>query len=177
MDGETIVAVIAAGISAAAAIIAAMQAKSARAQVVLLQRQIIREEQAWHEEIGPTFEVLSGVLDSGRVLVVEVKQTGGPALSELFITATGEHAAQIPIRITHREALERQLAAPGAERRTSFYVPNGRDFAPLAPGGTIKVEMLLESESTPPVTAHLRMACRARDTGATWVRDLSCVSE
>lgn len=63
IGAETLAAIVAAAISAIAAVISGRQARSAKRQVELMQRQIDGEEYARHEANGPVFEIVSGEVD------------------------------------------------------------------------------------------------------------------
>ena len=174
IEGDTLAAFIAAGVSVVAAVISGSQARSAKRQVDLMQRQIDGEERARHEDSGPQFEVISGEVDQESDVnaprgVIAVKQTQGPALKNVTVTPSGPYVQGIQ----HRESLsyEESLQFPGEDYRVS--VTSGADLGSLATGGTVPVYVDLEYNHSAPVPVHLRLECQARDGDRTWVRDLS----
>ncbi|WP_328781746.1 hypothetical protein OHT68_24425 [Streptomyces canus] len=174
IDGDTLAAFMAAGVSVAAAVISGSQARSAKRQVDLMQRQIDGDERARHEESGPQFEVVSGEVDRESDVnaprgVIVVKQTQGPALRNITVTPSGPYVEGIQ----RREPLsyEETLQLPGQDYRVS--VTSGADLGSLATGGTVSVFVDLEYNHFAPVPVHLRLECQARDGDRTWVRDLT----
>ncbi|MGW0704320.1 hypothetical protein ACWD0A_34605 [Streptomyces sp. NPDC002867] len=174
MDGELITAIAATAVSAGAAGVAFWQAhiakgaarsaeaqvRSAETQVALMLRQVQGEEAGRADARGPQFTIEKGYTDASDANVprgvLALRQTSGPALRSVIVSATGEGVEGM------RGA--RNASSPwGYDRMASL------DIGPMAAGGTatVYVDLNFDTHETR-VLFHLE--CQAQTGADVWQR-------
>ncbi|MFH9118398.1 hypothetical protein [Streptomyces globisporus] len=169
MDGELITAIAATAVSLVAASVAVWQARTAassagaaKEQAALMRRQLEAEDAERHEAAGPQFvieEPYTDTRDSDSPYgVLALKQTTGPALETVLVTAKGA-------------GVEGLKNGPRGDLGNYPRVPRV-DIGAMATGnGTTTVHVALDYDHTT-TTVILDLECRTPD-GRTWQRSIS----
>ncbi|MFJ8078890.1 hypothetical protein ACIQ7Q_34380 [Streptomyces sp. NPDC096176] len=136
------------------------QVRSAETQVALMLRQVQGEEADRAEARGPQFTIEKGYTDASDANVprgvLALRQTSGPALRSVIVSATGEGVEGM------RGA--RNASSPwGYDRMASL------DIGPMAAGGTVTVYVDLNFD-THETRVLFHLECQAQTGSDVWQR-------
>ncbi|CAM5322562.1 hypothetical protein SCHAM137S_02014 [Streptomyces chartreusis] len=124
-----------------------------------MQRQIDGEEAERHAANGPVFALIGHWIEGDRQgqprAKVRLVQRSGPALSSVLVTVSGNDVDGI---------------RPDPE---DMSVVSSLDLGESSAGAELEFCVGLEYQHVPPVQVAVRIDCQARDTAATWTRDLA----